>query len=59
MKQFSPDIQKFLQDEFPDYANRDFEQMSLEELKQLRDKVSETRDLFFLEELFHIAFLRL
>ena len=43
MKQFSPEIQKFLQDEFPDYANRDFEQMSLEELKQFSLMVSYKR----------------
>lgn len=50
MKQFSPEIQKFLQDEFPDYANCDFEQMSLEELKQFRLTVSYKRQEFSLLE---------
>lgn len=50
MKQFSQDIQKFLQDEFPDYANRDFEQMSLEELKQFSLTVSYKRQEYNLLE---------
>jgi len=50
MKEFSEHIKEFLSKQLPEYNNVDFESLSLDELKLLRDRVQESRDEYALLE---------